>query len=80
MADNSDPRPPVEVSYTISWPGLDGNETDTFEIPRAEWDALTPAERTARIEDCVQARFVDLCGWGWHIYDKADYAATEEPK
>lgn len=82
MADteSADPRPPVEISYTISWPGVGGEETDTFQIPRAEWDMMSPTERTAWIEDAVQSRFADLCGWGWHIYNEADYAGTEEPK
>lgn len=80
MADTEDARPPVVVEYTISWPGLNGRETDTFEIARTEWEAMTPAERTARIEEVVEARFVDLCGYGWHIYNETDYKATEEPK
>lgn len=79
MADTkNDLRPPVIVDYNISWPGLDGQENDTIKIPREKWDAMTPTERTAWIEDAVQARFADLCGYGWHIYNPADFAATEE--
>ena len=80
MADNNDSRPPVVLEYTVSWPGVNGGESDTFEIPRDEWDAMTWYERTKRCDDMVEARAADLIGWGWPIPDPDDSAATERPK
>lgn len=79
MAD-TESRPPVVLEYTVSWPGVNGGETDTFEIPRDEWDKMTPAERYQRCDDMVESRAADLVGWGWHISDPDDYAATEESR
>lgn len=72
-----DPDRPVQVEYNVSWPGVNSGEIDTFELDRAEWDAMTPAERVQQIEERVETRANDLVNWGWHIYDKDDYAATE---
>jgi hypothetical protein len=70
---------PVVVEYEISWPDRDAIETATFTIPRAEWDAMTPAERTARIETEVEAIVGSTVGYGWHIHNEDDWARTEEP-
>jgi hypothetical protein len=78
MADN-DPRPPVIVEYSLSWPGVDGSESDTVEIPRDEWDAMTPAQRVAECEQIANEAAYNRFSWGWNIEDADDYAATGEP-
>lgn len=77
---DSNPRPPVVVEYNLSWPGVGGSESDTVEIPRDEWDAMTPAARTAYCEQIAEDAAANRFSWGWHIEDPDDYAATEEPK
>jgi hypothetical protein len=78
MADNN-PRPPVvTVEYSISWSSQDASEVGTFDIPRDEWDAMTPAERVKRCEQTADEILENTVTWGWHIHDGADWAATEE--
>lgn len=76
MTDN--PRPPVVVEYSINWSDKDASEHGTFEIPRDEWDAMTPAERTAKCEQLAEEIVTNAVGWGWSIPDPDDWAATEE--
>jgi hypothetical protein len=78
MTENSDPRPAVIVEYNLTWPGAGGHEDDTVEIPRDEWEAMTPAERTRRCEEIAVEAANNRFSWGWHIADQADYDSTEE--
>lgn len=48
--------------------------TDTQEIDRAEWDAMTPAERLALIEDMSTTHMTNAGGYGWAIEDPDDEA------
>lgn len=78
MADNEDLRPPVIVEYSIEWPDEAAFEEGSFEIDRAEWDKMTPAERTRRCQDGAEEFVRNSVGWGWNIPNPDDYAATEE--
>jgi len=79
MTDNN-PRQPVVVEYALSWPGVGGREVGTVEVPRDEWDAMTPADRTAYCEQIALHAADNLFSWGWNIEDSDDYASTVEPK
>lgn len=77
---DSQPRPPVVVEYNLSWPGVGGSESDTVEIPRDEWDAMSPAARLQLCESIADEAAYNRFAWGWHIADPDDYASTEESK
>lgn len=67
-------RAPVVISLNVE--GFGGSESDTHEVARAEWDAMTPAERN-KLADGVASDFAfNYVGWGWHIADPDDYAST----
>jgi hypothetical protein len=80
MADTTDSRPPVIVEVNLSWPGVGGHEDNVYEIPRGEWDEMTPAERVAYCEELAVEDANNRFSWGWNIADPDDYEATEEPK
>lgn len=75
MTDN--PGPPIVVEYKLSWPEEGTGRIGTFTIARAEWNRMTPAQRTARIEQELDDIAAGEMGWGWHIPDEDDWAATE---
>ncbi|MFI7073526.1 DUF7167 family protein [Micromonospora sediminicola] len=50
--------------------------TDTVEIDRAEWNAMTPGERAAMIDAMVDEHIGNSGGAGWHIDDENDYATV----
>lgn len=52
--------------------------TEEVDIDRAEWEAMTPAERTKLLDDMADEYMANVCSYGWHIDDSDDYAATEE--
>jgi hypothetical protein len=52
--------------------------TEHHEIDRAEWDAMTPAERRDVIEGVAEAVMQNAGGYGWHIDDPDDAASTED--
>jgi hypothetical protein len=68
-------RPPVVISMSVE--GFSGSAQDTYEVPRDEWDAMTPAERVTFAEGCASDHAANYIGWGWHIADPDDYASTE---
>lgn len=45
---------------------------DEMEIPRAEWDAMTPAERNAALDEAVQIAISNAGGAGYRLLDPAD--------
>ncbi len=72
MPDTATPRPPIVVEIIVSaYPS-----TDTLEIDRDWWDAATPAQRRASIEEAVDTAIADAGGAGWNIADPDDEAAT----
>lgn len=80
MADTNDTRPPVLVEVNVSWPGWDGSHSETVEVARDEWEAMTWYERTQYCDDRAEEIATEMVGWGWHICDQADLASTEAPK
>lgn len=54
-----------------------GSETETIEIARAEWDAMTPADRSALCAQIADEEASNRFSWGWNIDDPDDYAQTE---
>jgi hypothetical protein len=52
---------------------------ETITVDRDKWDAMTPAQRRARLDADLDAHVADAGGYGWHIDDPDDYAATEGP-
>jgi hypothetical protein len=75
---NDNPENPVIVTYHIEWAGQGASDRGTFEIPRVEWDQMTPAQRRDRVELVVAETVASEVGSGWHIYDQDYMAATEE--
>jgi len=71
---SNEERPPVVVSLNVE--AFSDSRSDTAEIPRAEWDAMTPAERTKRVSEMASDFANDYVGYGWHIDDPDDYAST----
>jgi hypothetical protein len=67
MAD----RPPVVVNLKVEYSG--GHEQEVIEIPRDEWDAMTPAQRLADVEERAANHAYNYVGWGWHIDNTGDY-------
>jgi hypothetical protein len=53
--------------------------TLTVTIKRAEWDAMSPAQRRARVEDAADQYVVDQGGYGRLIDDEADAASVGQP-
>jgi hypothetical protein len=51
--------------------------TETVEIDRAEWDAMTPADRRALLDDMAEIAMQNAGGFGWGIDDPADAAADD---
>lgn len=67
---------PVRVTINIEI----NPTTETVEIDRAEWDAMTPADRRAMCDDLAEAAMQNAGGYGWHIADPSDEAATADPR
>ncbi len=67
-------RPPVVVSMNVE--GFSGSESETHEIPGAEWDAMTPAARLKAVEELASDHAGNYVGWGWNIADPDDYASV----
>lgn len=69
MAQN---KGPVIVTLTCEA----NPSTDTQEIDRAEWAAITPGERLALIQDLADTHVANAGGYGWYIDDSDDEAAV----
>ncbi|MET8278329.1 hypothetical protein [Micromonospora sp. NPDC005174] len=50
--------------------------TDTVEIDRAEWDAMTPSDRAVMLNDMVDEHISTSGGGGWYIADTDDEASV----
>lgn len=66
---------PVRASLNVQWEG--GHRIEEIEIDRAEWDAMSPDERAKMLDQESTSHAADYVGWGWHIADPDDLAATE---
>lgn len=44
---------------------------EVIEVPRADWDAMTPAQRTAYLDDEVDTCIANAGGAGWQIISGA---------
>lgn len=69
-------KPPVVVELVVSWPGINGSESEPYEIDRDRWDAMTPAEREADINQAAEEFATNYVNWGWSIDDPGDAAAV----
>lgn len=75
---NTQPRPPVIIELHVE--GFGEQSDDTAEIDRDEWDAMTPAERSRKLDRYADEHMSNAVSYGWHIKDPTDYAAaTDEP-
>lgn len=45
--------------------------TETVEIPRAKWDAMTPDQRAGEVADAAAEVMNGTGGYGWHIISGA---------
>lgn len=68
---------PPPVVATLNVEGFGHHDTATVEITRDEWDTLTPAQRVALLDEMAGEHAAFSVGWGWHIDDPTDLAATE---
>jgi hypothetical protein len=64
----------VVVSLHVE--GFGGQSDETITVERAEWDAMTPAERAELLDDEATAHAADHVAWGWHIDNPDDLAGT----
>ncbi|ATO14659.1 hypothetical protein CO540_13160 [Micromonospora sp. WMMA2032] len=71
-------QPPVRIRLYVStnWVGADDEEY--IEIPRDEWDDMTPAERRAYLDEEANTFMANCVEYGWIIPDDNDRAATED--
>lgn len=67
-------KPPVTVTLTCEA----HPSTETVEIDRADWDAMTPAERADLLDVMAAEHVASAGGYGWHISNPDDAAATED--
>lgn len=65
---------PVIVRLNVE--GFGQSESETLEVSRAEWDAMTPRERYTFVSEAASDHAANYVGWGWHIEDPDDYAAV----
>lgn len=57
-----------------------GESADTnLEVTRAEWDRMSPIERSDLLDEEAEAFAANHVGWGWHIADEDDAAAAGQP-
>lgn len=72
MAQNDKP-----VIVTLTCEAREG--TETYEIDRAAWDAMSPGERRVMIEDLADTHVANQGGYGWYIDDSGDEAMVGDP-
>jgi hypothetical protein len=73
---NSENRPPVVIDMHVE--AFGDSRDETTEIDRDEWDAMTPAERAAMVQECADEFAASYVAWGWNIADEADAAAADD--
>lgn len=69
---------PVRVSMNVE--GFGSSETEELEIDRAEWEAMTIAQRNEYIDQAAEDFATNYVNWGWHIEDADDLADTEDAR
>ncbi|MEO3929279.1 hypothetical protein ABGB07_36320 [Micromonosporaceae bacterium B7E4] len=72
----ADELAPVRIELSVE--GFGDSRTEDYEIDRAEWDAMTVAERNEHIRQVAEDFATNYVNWGWHIADPDDYADTED--
>jgi hypothetical protein len=77
MADDK-PRPVIVEIFTAARASINSEQSDTVEIDRAEWDAMTPAERSRLCDELADTTAYNRFEWGWNIKDEQDMAQTSE--
>lgn len=65
---------PVVVNLNVQ--GFGQSESETLEVDRDEWDALTPAERLVLVDSAAADFAANYVGWGWYIADPGDMNAV----
>lgn len=50
--------------------------TNTVKYDRAEWEAMTPAERAEALDDMVETHMSNAGGGGWYIANEDDEASV----
>lgn len=58
---------PVMVEITVEAEPA----TEQVEFSRAEWDAMTPRQRSDALQDAVDTAIANAGGAGWHILSGA---------
>jgi hypothetical protein len=58
---------PIRLNVYIECGHAGGDVETTFEIPRDEWDAMTPDERDAYCNDTAEIEFGNRCSYGWNV-------------
>lgn len=62
----------VRIKTGVQMPSIPGTtREDELEIPRAEWDALTPEEREERLEEIAQETLSEHVN-AWAYVDEED--------
>lgn len=74
MTENKDP---VRVQLYVHTGLVGAEHHDEIEIPRDEWNEMTPAERRKQLDDEAQTLLWNHIDYGWSIDDADDNAATE---
>ena len=77
MSQNSEP---VRIHLYVDTGLANASHEDDIEIPRNEWNAMTPAERRDLLDDNAEILMSNHIEYGWQIEDEDDHAATEDPR
>jgi hypothetical protein len=56
---------PVIITVSVEMPT--DAYTAGFEVPREEWDKMTPAERIKYAEDTASTEFFNSCNYGYTV-------------
>lgn len=64
----------VQVDLTVE--GFGGEDHTTVEIPRQEWDQMSPHQRFDRCEELANEHLRSRVSWAWNIADPEDYKST----
>jgi hypothetical protein len=58
---------PVVITVSVETPTE--SYTANFEVPREEWDAMTPDERVKYAEDTASTEFYNSCNYGYSVQE-----------
>lgn len=71
---SSSDKPSVRIEMHVE--AFADSRDETFEVNRAEWESMTPAERAALAQEVTDEFMANHVSAGWHITDPDDYAST----